>query len=177
MVAILDDDESQWGKLFLGLTITGPVDRAEDIECDGFLISVGDNRLRKKIAEQVGSLHWVRLVHPASWVHPSVELSGGTVIFAGAVLQPEVKLGRHVIVNTSVSVDHHCSIGDYGHLAPGAHLAGCVTLEEGVMLGMGAVVRQNLTLHAWSVIGAGAAVVSAVSRNEVVGGVPAKPLR
>ncbi len=176
IAAVLDDNEAMWGKPFLGRRIAGPVDRAGDIECDGFLISVGDNLERKKIAEKVGALRWVQVVHPAAWVHPSVHIMGGTVIFAGAMIQPEVKLGRHVIINTSATVDHHCSIGDFVHLAPGAHLAGHVTLEEGVMLGMGAVVRQTLTLHAWSVVGAGSSVVSDVSKAEVVGGVPARPL-
>ncbi len=176
IAAVLDDDENRWGQPFLGVTIDGPVARAGSIECDGFLIAVGDNLNRKKVGEQVGSLPWIGLAHPASWVHDSVEVSDGTVVFAGVVIQPEVKLGRHVIVNTSVSVDHHCRIGDYAHLAPGAHLAGRVTLEEGVMLGVGAVVRPAIKLHAWSAVGAGGAVVSDVSRDQVVGGVPARPL-
>ena len=177
LVAVLDDDETTWGRCILGCRISGPVDRAGHIESDGFLISVGDNDVRKQIAEKTGALQWVSVVHPAAWVHPSVHIQEGSVVFAGAVVQPEVKLGRHVIINTSATVDHHCSIGDHVHLAPGAHLAGHVTVEDGVMLGMGAVVRQDLTLHAWSVIGAGSSVVSDVCKGEVVAGVPARPLR
>jgi acetyltransferase-like isoleucine patch superfamily enzyme len=49
--------------------------------------------------------------------------------------------------------------------------------EEGAFVGLGASVRQGISLGEWSVVGAGATVVSNVEPKSVVGGTPAKLLR
>ena len=48
-----------------------------------------------------------------------------------------------MIVNTGASVDHECVIGDAVHLAPGARLAGRVTVGEAAWVGIGAVVKPD----------------------------------
>jgi acetyltransferase EpsM len=48
---------------------------------------------------------------------------------AGAVINPGVKLGENVIVNTCASVDHECVIEDGAHICPGVHLGGKVSVD------------------------------------------------
>ena len=67
----------------------------------------------------------------------------GSVIFAGAVVQPGTTLGRHAILNTGCSVDHDCLLGDHVHLCPGTHLAGTVRVGAGTMLGAGTSVLTS----------------------------------
>jgi acetyltransferase-like isoleucine patch superfamily enzyme len=59
-------------------------------------------------------------------------------------------------------------------VAPGAHLAGAVMLEEGCDVGIGAVVIQGLTVGAWSIVGAGAVVIESLLDNLTAVGVPAR---
>ena len=60
------------------------------------------------------------------------------------------------------------------HVSPGARLAGGVQVGQCSWVGMGAVVRQLLTVGAYSVVGAGAAVVKNVAEHTAVIGVPAQ---
>lgn len=138
-------------------------------------IAIGRNDIRKKIAaiapKQFG---WKTLIHPSTYVHPSASIGEGTVIFAGAIIQPDARIGKHCIVNTGVTIDHDCDIGDYVHLAPGTHLAGGVTIGEGAFLGIGTNVIQEMAIGDWVTVGAGGVVVTPISANKIVVGVPAR---
>jgi acetyltransferase-like isoleucine patch superfamily enzyme len=63
------------------------------------------------------------------------------------------------------------------HLEPGVHIRGDVPVHEGVLLGVGAVVRPGIRIERWSVVGAGAVVVRDVPAGSTVTGVPAKRVR
>jgi acetyltransferase EpsM len=39
-------------------------------------------------------------------------------------------VGKNVIINTSCIIEHECFLGDTVHIAPGAVLAGNVTIGE-----------------------------------------------
>lgn len=43
---------------------------------------------------------------------------------AGAIVGTEARLGDGVIVNCAAVVDHHCRVGDFGHLGVNAAMAG-----------------------------------------------------
>jgi UDP-perosamine 4-acetyltransferase len=62
-------------------------------------------------------------------------------------------------------------------VAPGAVLAGNVTLGDRAFIGVGAVVRPDIRIGADAVAGAGAVVVSDVAECATVVGVPARPLK
>ena len=168
-----DDDVSKWGKAILGVPISGPIRRLERETNVGAVIAIGENHVRKSIAESF-SLDWVSISHPCAYVHPSVHLGSGSVVFAGAVIQPEARIGDHVIVNTGATIDHDCRIGDYAHLGPGVHLSGGVEIREGTLLGIASAVLPGLRIGEWSVVGGGGVVVRGVPSNIKVAGVPAR---
>ena len=105
------------------------------------------------------------IVDPSAILATNVELAEGVQIMAGAVIQPYVTVGRDTILNTSVSVDHDCTIGNQCHIAPGVTLSGEVSLGNRVHVGPGTVVIQGLTIGEGSVIGAGSVVVRDVGSN------------
>jgi sugar O-acyltransferase (sialic acid O-acetyltransferase NeuD family) len=173
VAAIFDDAPHRWHQLLFGVPILGPVDRIEKYPPRPALIAVGDNVARQQIAERY-ALHWLTAVHPQALVDSSVRLGAGTIVLHRAVIQPDTNIGNHVIINTAASVDHDCLLGNFVHLAPGGHLAGGVSLKEGVLFGIGAVAIPGVTIGAYSTVGAGAAVVSDVPAKTVAMGVPAK---
>jgi UDP-perosamine 4-acetyltransferase len=117
------------------------------------------------------------LIHPAATVSPAVEMDEGVQIMAGAIIQAGSNLGSNCIINTKVSVDHDCSIGNHVHLAPGVTISGGVTIHEGTHIGTGATVIQNIRIGKNSIIGAGAVVIKDVPDNAVVVGVPGKVIK
>lgn len=170
--ALYDDDPSRWGGEVLGAPVRGPVSSLE--EGTPAVLAIGSNEARKRLAAR-HRFEWQTVVHPMAWIHESVALGPGTVVFAGAVVQPEAKLGAHVIVNTGATVDHDCEIGDYAHLAPGTHLAGNVAVGEGAFLGVGAAAIPGISIGAWTRVGAGGVVVKDLPPHVTAVGVPAKP--
>ena len=91
-----------------------------------------------------------------------------------AFIQSDSIIGRHSILNTACSVDHDASIGDFAHVAPGAHLAGGVRVGEGALLGIGCSVLPGRTVGDWAIIGAGAVVLRDVPPGVTAKGVPAR---
>lgn len=142
-----------------------------------FLISIGDNHLRKKNALSFASAKFMNAIHPSSIISKSVELGKGVVIGANAVVNTKTVIGNHVILNSCSCVDHESIIGDYSHISPGATLCGNVTVGEGTHVGSGATIIPNLNIGKWSVIAAGAVVVNDVPDYVMVAGVPAKIIR
>ncbi len=169
--ACYDDNEALWGQSILGVPVRGHA--SEIAEGTPAVIAIGDNAVRKRLAGEL-KLSWQTVVHPSAWVHESVRIGAGSVVFAGAVLQPDTVLGQHVIVNTAASVDHDGAIGDFVHLAPGVHLAGGVVVGEGAFLGVNAGVIQYRRIGAWTTVGAGGIVVRDLPDHVTAVGVPAR---
>ena len=172
--AVCDDDESRWGKVLLGVPVTGPIS-SEVTGKSPAILAIGDNRVRQTLSTRIEA-EWVTACHPDAVVHPSAAIGDGTVVFAGAVIQPDAVIGSHCIVNTCASIDHDCSLGDYVHVAPGVTLCGGVNVGDGVLLGVGAKVAPLVRVGDWSTLGAGAVCIDDVASGATVIGVPAAPL-
>jgi sugar O-acyltransferase (sialic acid O-acetyltransferase NeuD family) len=169
-----DDTSTTWGTQILGIPVIGPIEQLIPSAWSHGVIAVGDNAARKRLARQI-DLEWMTVIHPFSWVHPEVSPGRGTVICAGAVVQPGARIGSHVIINTRSSVDHHAAVGDYAHLAV-AHIAGGASIEEGVFMALGSILLPRIRVGAWATVGAGAVVLKDVAPHTTVVGIPARPL-
>ena len=158
----------------IGFPIAGPLDRAEALR-DGktdFVIALGDNRLRRRVA-MGHDLPWARIVHPSAQISPFAELGAGTVVLAGAAVNVCARVGRHCIVNTGAVVEHDNVLEDFAQVAPRAALGGSVRVGALAQIGIGAVVKNNIAVGMGCVIGAGAVVVKSTEPGGVYVGVPA----
>jgi acetyltransferase EpsM len=174
VVALFDDSPKNWGNTVLGVPIRGPIAAVRDSGCTRAIIGIGDNHARKRISHEI-EIEWTTAVHPFSSVHPDVTLGRGSVVFAGGIVQAGARIGAHVILNTKASVDHHCRVGDYAHIAV-AHLGGGASIGEGGFLALGSVVLPGLHVGDWAVVGAGAVVTKNVAPATTVVGAPARAL-
>ena len=174
VVCFYDDQPRLWGTQILGIPVIGPVSELTAQTCSHAIIGIGNNETRKRIAERV-DVEWMTVVHPFAWVHRDAQLGAGTIVCAGSVVQPGAKIGAHVILNTRSSVDHHCVVGDFAHIAV-AHLGGGASIDEGVFMALGSVVLPGIRVGAWATVGAGAVVTKDVVPCTTVVGIPARPL-
>jgi len=175
-VGFLDDDPALLGAAPLGLRALGALSQVAQFPHDALVVAIGSNSLRREWMEAYSAAGetFACVVHPSASIGAASVLGDGSVACAGSVIGVEAYVGRGVILNTCSSVDHHCQIGDYCHIAPGAHLGGEVILREGVFVGMGACVLPGVTIGEWSTLGAGAVVLHNVSPYTTVVGVPAR---
>lgn len=171
---VLDDNPKLLGEFVLGYKVIGDISYLKRCKDKQVICALGDNKLRHKIATAFANLNWISLVHPRAYVHESVALGKGSVVFAGAVVQPDTRVGEHVIINTASSVDHDCEIENFAHIAPGSHLGGGVKVGEGALVGIGSSVKPYSTIGQWSLIGAGSAVVHDIESYTHAKGTPAK---
>ena len=170
------DDAASRREAPLGLPILGTIAALRTIDHDGIVVAIGDNRRRADVfaALLAAGERPVVARHPSAIVAADVRIGAGTVLCAGAIVNPATEIGRNVILNTGATLDHHNRIGDHAHLAPGVHTAGDVQVGEGALVGIGAVLLPGRRIGAWSVVGAGGAVHRDVHERTKVVGVPAR---
>ncbi len=84
------------------------------------------------------------------------------------------QIGNDNLFMAYTHVAHDCVIGDYCHVAVGAHLCGTVTVGNGTWIGAGATVCNNITICGGCIIGAGAVGVNNIDEPGTYIGVPAK---
>lgn len=148
-----------------------------DLEIFG-LIAIGGSRGSERIKMQNFMADYgVRIepfIHPLSHVSTSARLGPGAQVLAMSSVAADANVGSACIINHKASVDHECEIADGVHVAPGATLCGCVTVEANAMIGAGAVVLPRLRIGASSIVGAGAVVTRDVPPNTTVMGNPAQ---
>lgn len=170
-IAFLDDDESI--KDCAGYPVLGVVDCADSLE-GALFVAIGQANVRKRLMDRYRERNFPVLIHPNAVVADSVEMGEGSVVMAGAVVNPYSVIGKGSIINTSASVDHDCALGDFVHVSVGAHLCGNVWVDEGTWIGAGAVVSNNVAVCSGCMIGAGAVVVKDVLLSGTYVGVPAR---
>ena len=108
-----------------------------------FIIGIGNNAVRKKIAEE-NDVNWVTLIHPSAQIAVNVSVGKGTVVMAGAVINACAAVGDHCIINTRAVIEHDNVIGNYVHISPNAALGGTVRIGEKNHIGLGAMVINNI---------------------------------
>lgn len=141
-----------------------------------FVIGIGSNPVRKHIAERY-ALPWITLIHPSAQIAADAQLGPGTVVMAGAVVNPSARAGAHGIINTGAIVEHDNVLGDYVHISPRAALGGTVRIGALTHVGIGAVVRNNIEICSGCTVGAGAVVVKNINQSGVYAGIPAGMLK
>ena len=139
--------------------------------------AIGNAAARKYIMEYYCGRPMPVLIHPKAVVAKDVEIGAGTVVMAGAVINPAARIGKGCIINTCSSVDHDCVVSDYVHISVGSHLCGTVSVGEGTMIGAGSTVRNNVTICSGCIIGVGTAVVKDIDKQGTYIGIPAREMK
>jgi sugar O-acyltransferase (sialic acid O-acetyltransferase NeuD family) len=183
LVGLLDDDPKLLGREFEGARVLGPVDAgiaanpsARVVVCTGH---PQDYFSRFAIVRRLRLApdRYATIVHPAASIASTAVIGHGSVVLAGTVATAQSRIGNHVAVMPLVAITHDDQIGDFATLASGVRLGGGVRIERGAYLGAGALVRDSLTIGAWSLVGMGAVVTRSVPRAELWAGVPARRRR
>ncbi len=126
----------------------------------GAIIALGYNEHRIHLAELIGdSLEFVTAIHPSATVSRHASFGQGTVVMAGAIINPGTIIGSHCVINTTSSVDHDCTIGNFSHICPGVVMAGHVTVGTGCWLGIGSVISDHIRIGDRAFLSAGARAV------------------
>jgi UDP-3-O-[3-hydroxymyristoyl] glucosamine N-acyltransferase len=108
-------------------------------------------------------------------IQDDVEIGAGTTIDRGAIRDTVV--GEGTKIDNMVQIGHNVSIGRHCILVSQVGIAGSSTLEDFVVLGARAGVKDHVTIGEGSQIAATSNVNSDVPPGSRWGGTPAKPLK
>lgn len=180
VAALVDEDHAKRG--IDGVPILH--DAREAVQQYGsayWCVSIGDNYTREAVVvrlREVGpSLRFATLIHPGAIVAHDARIGEGTVVMAGAVINPGTVVGSHCIVNTGACLDHDNRLEDFCSVAPGVATGGKVSIGRGAAVCIGACIQHGIVIGEHTVIGAGSVVLSDVPASCVAFGVPCKVVR
>lgn len=145
---------------------------------DEFILGIGDNKIRRKIADLILSKKKkiLNVIHPSSVISNYAIFGNGNFIGPNVTMNAFAKIADYCILNTGCIVEHECIIGSGVHIAPGAVLAGGVTVGENSFIGANSVVKQGVKIGIGVTVGAGSVLIKDIPDNEIWVGNPAKKL-
>lgn len=171
-IVFLDDDENV--KACAEWPVIGKSKNAPDGE---IFVAIGNTKIRKHLMEYYKGRKFPVLIHPDAVIAADTKIGDGSVVMAGVVINSGAYIGNGCIVNTSSSIDHDCRIGDYVHIAVGAHVCGTVIIEDCTWIGAGSTISNNVSICEACIIGAGTVVVKNIIESGTYVGIPAKLMR
>lgn len=123
---------------------------------------------------------------PTCSIVGEVEMGDSCTVWFGAVVRGDVnyiRIGDNSNIQDNVTIHgtyqkSGTTIGNNVSIGHNAVIHGC-TIEDNVLIGIGAIVLDNAIIKSGSIIGAGSVVLaeSVVEENSVYGGIPAKKLK
>lgn len=160
------------------------LDRNEEI---GYVIGIGDNGIRQRIAQRYASrLRFANLIHPSASFGKGqrelIEVKQGVIVCAGVRFTNNIQVGDFCIFNLNSTVSHDVVIDEYVYVAPGAHITGNVHIETRAWIGIGVAINQGTEsikrrIGADTTIGSGAVVVKDCEPNGIYAGIPARRIK
>lgn len=144
-------------------------------------VSVGNPVTKKQIIDKIVNplVNYPTLIHPSVWIGDKdfVKLGKGCIICAGNMITTNIEIGDFVILNLGCTVGHDSIIKDYAAFMPSVNISGEVVIGEGVYVGTGAKIINQLEIGEYTIVGAGAVVAKTLPAHCTAVGVPAKVIK
>ena len=176
------DDGYEKGLMVNGYTTLGKVGDLNKWETDiAIAVSIGSPVIKKKILDNIHNpkVSFPTLIHPTVWIGDKdyVEIGKGGIFCAGVMITTNIVIKDFVILNLQCTVGHDSVINDYAAFMPSVNISGEVNIGEGVYVGTGAKIINQLEIGDYTIVGAGAVVSKTLPAHCTAVGVPAKPIK
>lgn len=129
---------------------------------------------RAALAAKGAGWPWATIIGAGCIISPSAKVGRGCVLYPGTILDRQVELHEHNLLNLRTTISHDCSIGPNNFFAPGTVLSGFVEMGHSNFLGTGTVVSSRIKLGSNNFFGAGSVIVRDFSDGVKAYGNPAK---
>lgn len=144
-------------------------------------VSIGSPVIKKKILDKITNplVDYPTLIHPSVWIGEKefVEIGKGCIICTGVMITTNVQIKDFVILNLQCTVGHDSVINSYAAFMPSVNVSGEVNIGEGVYVGTGAKIINQIGIGEYTIVGAGAVVAKNLPAHCTAVGVPAKPIK
>lgn len=176
------DDGHERGEMINGYPVLGKTEELNHWPRPiSLAVSIGNPKVKKNILDRISNplVDYPTLIHPLVWVGDKefVEIGKGCIICAGTLITTNIKIEDFVILNLGCTVGHDSVIKKYSSFMPSGNISGEVTIGEGVYVGTGAKIINQLEIGEYTIVGAGAVVSKTLPARCTAVGVPAKPIK
>ena len=175
------DDAFEKKNIINGFPVLGSISDINSLEYElAIAIAVGDPKTKKSILTKITNkkVFFPTLIHPSVLIgKDSVTIGKGCIICSYNVITVNVTIGDFVILNLMCTVGHDTVIENFSSFMPSVNISGEVIVKEGVYVGTGAKIINQLEIGENSIIGAGSVVYKSIPANCTAVGIPAKPIK
>ena len=168
-------DENKKKDLLYGLPVYKSIDEIKDKEKHRFIIAIGNNYIRRRIANTY-NLNYYTFIHESALISDDVVIGEGSMIMAGTIINSGTAIGKHVIINTGAIIEHDCTIKNYVHASPRTTICGTCTIGENVWLGAASTIINNIEICNDIIVGSATNVIMSITENGTYIGNPARML-
>ena len=143
-----------------------------------FILGIGDNSTRKKIAQLLISKNKkiLNVIDSVCSISEFIRIGQGNFIGKNVAINIRSDIGDYCILNTGCVVEHDCRIADGVHIGPGAVLCGNVVVGEQTFVGANSTIMEGVKIGSGVILGAGSVVLKDIPDNETWVGNPARKI-
>jgi sugar O-acyltransferase (sialic acid O-acetyltransferase NeuD family) len=186
LIGFLDRRDEMQGKTFHGYPMLGYftdaarcVERYPDVRFTTWIGRVDTYLERPTVIGSFGlpPERWQTLIHPTTYVSRRAKVGRGVLIYQHCTVNNGAVIGDHVVVLPHSVVSHDCILDDYAVVTANVTVASEAKLGRNCYLGTGCLMLPGVTIGEGSLVGLGAVVLRDVAPYQVVVGNPARVLR
>lgn len=147
-----------------------------NFEC---IIALGEPAYREKLYMRLieNNIKIATLIDPTAIVSPSAIIKQGCIISALCLIANNVHMNENAVVHPMSNLGHDIIIGKHSVLASNVFPGGEDIFGDNVYVGMGAIIKEKLTIGDNSIIGMGSCVFNDIPPDVIALGNPARPMR
>lgn len=164
-----------------GLPYLGKIEKLSEVDFPlSVAVSIADPQTKRNIIDSIKNpqIDFPNLIHPNVLIgEDAVKIGRGNIICAGVIITVNIEIKDFVILNLSCTVGHDTFVGSYSSFMPTVNISGEVNIEEGVYVGTGAKIINQLEIGEYTIVGAGAVVAKTLPAHCTAVGIPAKPIK
>jgi acetyltransferase EpsM len=173
---LYDDDPAKKGGTFLGSRCVGSIADFEHSPRSNYILAIGNNSLRQHFGERLQAKGHtaIRLIHPSTVISPTAQIGEGSFLGPFVWVGPQVRIGRHALINMGASIGHDAVLADWVQLCPGARVSGFSNLGNGAFMGSNAVLAPSVGMEEWSQLAATSFAWRTIPARALAAGCPAR---
>lgn len=175
------DDGFSVGEIINEFPILGGINQINDVdETLNIVLAIADPSTKKKIISKISNnqVNFPNIIHPSVMISDDfVEIGKGNIICGGTIITCNIFIKDFIILNLMCTVGHDTTIESYCSFMPSVNISGEVLINEGVYVGTGAKIINQLEIGEFTIVGAGAVVAKSLPANCTAVGIPAKPIK
>ncbi len=176
------DDNENLPNIIHGVKVLGTIDDLVKTNDELLVVlGIGIPEIKKNIIsrlKKIKNLSFPTIIDPAAIIgEVNVNIGEGNVICAGTIITCDVNIDDFVTLNLSCTIGHDSYIHSFSSFMPSVNISGEVIIEEGVYVGTGAKIINQLKIGKQTIVGAGAVVSKTLPPYCTAVGIPAKPIK